>query len=419
MMKRFFGWFLTGLLTLLSCAALAAPQPVLVTLTDNAGALLAHGVAVLDGQAVLAPLTAKDAAAAQAEHTADIGGVLAEDGNAVILSLAEAADWSGAALSDEPLAPFRMVTVAGPGAEPHQAQLMTRGMLAQGIGFLLQDAQAQPGSVLLDASGAVQGLVTAPWQGMSNLWQVVDTAALRTLLTRAQQGPDAAAPSAEHFLADFQLTGHSGGAVDISWDESLGSKLPSGYAFHVRCRNIRAPFYHETIAYPGQSSVRMAMQPGSTVQACIWVGPETDHTTLFPEDEALTAALALDTARPFHKYSYEQEMAIRAGDAQQVLDAAALARGDALSLELDIRYRVKRDTVCPMLLSLTTPDGVVFELDDTMDLVSRVTEAQVSVHLEDLQTMHQQLRPEWLPGEYTLHMYLEGALAGELTFQVK
>lgn len=419
MMKRFFGWFLTGLLTLLSCAALAAPQPVLVTLTDDAGDLLAHGVAVLDGQAVLAPLMAKDAAAAQAEHTADIGGVLAEDGNAVILSLAEAADWSGAALSDEPLKPFRMVTVAGPGAEPHQAQLMTRGMLAQGIGFLLQDAQAQPGSVLLDASGAVQGLVTAPWQGMSNLWQVVDTAALRTLLTRAQQGPDASAPSAEHFLADFQLTGHSGGAVDISWDESLGSKLPSGYAFHVRCRNIHAPFYHEIIAYPGQSSVRMAMQPGCTVQACIWVGPEADHTTLFPEDEALTAVLTLDAARPFHKYSYEQEMAIRAGDAQQVLDAAALARGDALSLELDIRYRVKRDTVCPMLLSLTTPDGVVFELDGTMDLISRVTEAQVSVNLEDLQTMHQQLRPEWLPGEYTLHMYLEGALAGELTFQVK
>ncbi len=466
MMKRFFGWFLTGLLTLLSCAALAAPQPVLVTLTDDAGDLLAHGVAVLDGQAVLAPLTAKDAAAAQAEHTADIGGVLAEDGNAVILSLAEAADWSGAALSDEPLKPFRMVTVAGPGAEPHQAQLMTRGMLAQGIGFLLQDAQAQPGSVLLDASGAVQGLVTAPWQGMSNLWQVVDTAALRTLLllqdaqaqpgsvlldasgavqglvtapwqgmsnlwqvvdtaalrtllTRAQQGPDASAPSAEHFLADFQLTGHSGGAVDISWDESLGSKLPSGYAFHVRCRNIHAPFYHEIIAYPGQSSVRMAMQPGCTVQACIWVGPEADHTTLFPEDEALTAVLTLDAARPFHKYSYEQEMAIRAGDAQQVLDAAALARGDALSLELDIRYRVKRDTVCPMLLSLTTPDGVVFELDGTMDLISRVTEAQVSVNLEDLQTMHQQLRPEWLPGEYTLHMYLEGALAGELTFQVE
>lgn len=416
MMKRFLGWFLAGMLALLSCTALAESQATLVTLTDTAGAPLCHGIVVLDGQAVLAPLSAREAAAAQAEHAAAIGGLLAEDGHALLLSLDEPTGWTGAELSAEPLTSFQTVTVAGADAAPHQAQLLAKGILAQGTGFLLQDAQAQPGDVLLDASGAVQGLVTAPWQGMTGLWQVADAGALNVLLTRPAVS---ATPGAGRFLPGIQLTGHGDGTVDICWDEDLGSTMPAGFSFYVRCRNIDSPFYREAVAAPGQSSLRMTMQPGSTLLACVWAGTDADSPLTFPEDEALTAQLTLTPARPFNKYSYRQEMAIRLGDAQQALEAAALNRGDVPSLELNLRYRVKRDTVCPILLSCTTPDGIVLELDGTLTLHRDVSEAQTFIDLAALLELHQQLRPEWLPGEYTLRMYLEGALSGELAFQVK
>ena len=289
-----------------------------------------------------------------------------------------------------------------------------------------------PGSVLLDESGCLAGITAAAYaEGIGHFMgvTVADVAAALSM-------PPAAAPSPADpdWITGFSVTAEAG-VLTVDWsdcgvtlaeDEQLLAVLYDTGNTYLECLEITGD----------DTTCSQPLVPGRTYEIYLRRSrKEVDFTSMLPESAA--QRITLPPAEPFDRFDFRnQELYLGHAPAQRAQDAlyrkvdplAEITRQSltdpqqAIFLQAVSTYAVGQDEMADSVIALFTPENYCFATYGGFLFLPDFCEGDVwNTDITDLLGSYLDFceTGSMAAGEYRLCVYLDSALAGELTWTLE
>lgn len=278
-----------------------------------------------------------------------------------------------------------------------------------------------PGSVLLDEQGLLCGISLAAYGEGVNRYVALP-------LSESTLAADTIS-----WLTGFTVTADAG-YLHVDWSACDMTCDKDDCVTGVFYADTRNPYY--SYFMEEETSVEILMVPGHNYQ--VWVQHahgDIDTDAARPEEASVLATIP--EAEAFERYNYKDSSiylaAVPLEDAEECINmhippmeamtAEALADAEsAIFMQVVSSYTVAADVEADLLVVLTTPEGYTFDLPGTFlfdTTLQEKDEWNVEIYplLDDYLSFNES--GEFVPGEYTLCYYLDGALANQLTWVLK
>lgn len=295
---------------------------------------------------------------------------------------------------------------------------------------LLYTAEAGllPGGVLLSESGELLGLTLGAYAEGVDRYVALAGAEIGTILPGTG---NTVSVSSASWLHGFTLSA-ADGWLHVDWKD-CGVSLTEGEQLTVIVYDTANAFVDCLTPQDGVTDIHQPVVPGRTYEVCIQRSTgELDLSAGW--DDSDLQRISIPDARPFDLYSMCNEElylgsvpAGQAGEAQYqkveplpALTAPALSSGEqAVFLQAVSTYTVQEEVSSLLVAALLTPDGQCFSLDGGFLFMPELCGGDVwNIDVTELFEGYLRFSGSSAmdPGEYRLCFYLDGALAGELTW---
>lgn len=304
------------------------------------------------------------------------------------------------------------------------------------------------GAAVLDADGALVGLIAASWGESRNAYVVlpVSTALAEADLSRTDAQDNSLlnkkkrnnATTSDGWLTSLNVAGQ-GQWLTVDWSQCALDGQDQDSVVTVYFANPDNPYYSWISVEAGEGGVDLPAVPGRSY--AVWArhthGLPQDGAVTSPDDLPVDAAVIADmpSARPFNLYGYKDtEIYLGVLPAGMSEEAATLVQAEKIPASLDAlqqadkdvylqvtsKYRVKRDAQCDLLVVLTTPENYDYCLLGSFLFMTDLSEGDVwNCSLQPLLDDYVAHAGSLAPGEYTIRYYFDGALANTLTFRAE
>ena len=310
-----------------------------------------------------------------------------------------------------------------------QASIITLG----GQGCLLYTAQEGllPGSVLVNEKGELLCLTVASYAEGVGRYVAISASDLLDALPGAKDLPTAQ-------MASGQVTGFTveadRGIVTVDWS-ACGVTLEEGEQLMVVLYDTGNTFLDGITPSAGETSISQAAVPGRTYDVAILRSREEPDFSSSWYNSAVQ--ISMPEAEPFDRYQFRnEELYLGCAPLEQAeealyqkvepidqINAQSLTDLEqAVFLQATSTYQVEKEAAATAVIALFTPeDYCLFTVGGFLFLPELCAEDVWNMEITDLIDHYLEFSPtgSMSPGQYSLRFYLDGALAGELSWTLE